>query len=196
MTMLDSHDTARLRTVVGGDRVRHTVGLAALFTMPGVPTLFAGVEVGCEGSSIDTTRVPFPWDHLSTIDGSEPDGDGKFLNDLRTLIELRRRSDALRHGSLRWVDATEHSVTYVRESATENVLVHLVRRSCEPRTFVAHEIGVIEHPGPDDSGVDDWCAVEFGEGNLVEVHLAAGSEPMTIVLPGTPGAYVVSCARR
>jgi alpha-glucosidase len=191
MTMLDSHDTARLRTVVGGDRVRHTVGLVALFTMPGVPTLFAGVEVGCEGASIDTTRVPFPWDRLAVLDEREPDGDGKFLNDLRTLIELRRRSNALRHGSLRWVDATEHSVTFVRESATENVLVHLVRRSCRPRTFAAHEIGIIEQ-----DGADDWCAVEFGEGDLVEVRLAARSEPPTLVLPGTPGAYVVSCARR
>ena len=91
MTMLDSHDTARFRTVVGGDLVRHMVGLTALLTMPGVPTLFAGVEVGCEGDSIDTTRVPFPWERLADLDEMDTDGDGRFLNDLRTLIELRRR---------------------------------------------------------------------------------------------------------
>ncbi len=191
MTMLDSHDTARFRTVVGGDRVRHLIGLAALFTMPGVPALFAGAEIGCEGDSIDTTRVPFPWDHLTEIDEMALDGDGKFLNDLRTLIEIRRRSGALQHGSLRWVDATEHSVTYVRESATENMLVHLVRRPCESRTFAADEIGIIEHPG-----ADDWCAVEFGDGTLVELHLAPGGQATSVVVPGTPGAYLVSCARR
>jgi alpha-glucosidase len=191
MTILDSHDTARFRTVVGGDRVRHLVGLAALLTMPGVPTLFAGSEVGCEGGTIDTTRVPFPWDRLAELDEKELEGDGQFLNDLRTLIEVRRRSDALQHGSMRWVDATDHSVTFVRESATENMLVHLVRRPCTSRTFTAEEVGVIEHPG-----ADDWCAGEFGAGNLVELHLASHGEPTTIVLPGTPGAYLVSCARR
>ena len=191
MTILDSHDTARFRTVVGGDRVRHLVGLTAMLTMPGVPTLFAGSEVGCEGHSIDTTRVPFPWDRLAELDEMELVGDGQFLNDLRTLIVLRRRSDALQHGSMRWVDATDHSVTFVRESATENMLVHLVRLPCTSRTFTAEEVGVIEHPD-----ADDWCAVEFGAGNLVELHLASRGEPTTIVLPGTPGAYLVSYARR
>jgi alpha-glucosidase len=191
MTMLDSHDTARLRTAVGGDRVRHLVGLVALFTMPGVPTLFAGVEVGGEGDSADTARVPFPWDRLARLDQTAPDGDGRFLADLRTLIALRGRSEALRHGSLRWVDATEHSVTYVRESSTGNVLVHLVRRPCGTRRFTADDLGVDER-----AGAGDWCAVEFGEGDLVEVHPATGGEPTSIVVPGTPGAYVVSCAPR
>jgi len=191
MTILDSHDTARFRTVVGGDHVRHLIGLAALFTMPGVPTLFAGVEVGCDGGSIDTTRVPFPWDGLGEIYEVELDGNGKFPNDLRTLIELRRRSAALQHGSMRWLDATEHSVSYVRESATETMLVHLVRRPCESRTFTADEVGIIEHPA-----ADDWRVAEFGEVDLVELRLASRGEPTTVVLPGTPGAYLVSCARR
>jgi len=188
MTMLDSHDTARFRTVVGGDRVRHLIGLAALFTMPGVPTLFAGVEVGCEGGSIDTTRVPFPWDHLADIDEMEPDSDGTFLNDLRSLIELRRRSVALQRGAMRWVDATEHSVTYVRESATENVLVHLVRRPCETRTFVATDVGIVHQTDP-----DGWCAPAFGHGGHI-LHLETSGEPTHVVLPGVPGAYVVACS--
>ena len=189
MTMLDSHDTARFRTVVGGDRVRHMIGLAALLTMPGVPTLFAGDEVGCEGDSIDTTRVPFPWDRLAEIDGMELDGDGAFLNDLRTLIELRRRSVALQRGAMRWVDATDHSVTYVRESATENVLVHLVRRPCESRTFAMTDVGLVQQTDP-----DGWCGPVFGHGDHI-LHLAAdGGEPKHVVLPGVPGAYIVACS--
>jgi alpha-glucosidase len=187
MTMLDSHDTARFRTVVGGDPVRHIVGLAALLTMPGVPTLFAGVEVGCEGGSSDTARVPFPWDRLADLDETETAGDGRFLHDLRALVELRRRSDALRLGSMRWIDATADSVTYVRESPAEHVLVHLVRRACEARAFDAASVGIVDR-----RGADDVCAVEFGQADLVVLDVGAH----TIVLPGTPGAYVVSCARR
>ncbi len=189
MTMLDSHDTARFRTVVGGDLVRHMVGLTALLTMPGVPTLFAGVEVGCEGDSIDTTRVPFPWERLADLDEMDTDGDGRFLNDLRTLVRLRRQSAALRDGSMRWVDATADSVTYVRESPTENVLVHLVRRPCESRTFLPSEVGIVEPTDP-----DGWCAPAFGQGNLIELDLAPSGELTQVVLPGVPGAYVMACS--
>jgi alpha-glucosidase len=190
MTMLDSHDTARFRTVVGGDPVRHTVGLAALLTMPGVPTLFAGIEVGCEGGSMNTTRVPFPWEQLVDLDETETAGDRRFLDDLCALIELRRRSDALRRGSMRWIDAATDSVTYVRESPTENVLVHLVRRPCESREFDTAEVGLVDRPG-----AGGGCTVEFGQRNLVELRPGVGARRSTIVLPGTPGAYVVSCAR-
>ncbi len=92
---------------------------------------------------------------------------------------------------MRWVDATEHSVTYVRESDTQNMLVHLVRRPCASRRFAPADIGLVADPR-----TDDWTAVEFGQGDLVEVHLGADTELTTIVLPGTPGAYLVSCARR
>ena len=191
MTMLDSHDTARFRTVVGGDLARHTVGLAALLTMPGVPTLFAGVEVGCEGDSADSARVPFPWDRLAELD-ENPAGDGeRFLSDLRSLVGLRRRSDALQRGSMRWVDATADSVTYVRESAAETVLVHLVRRPCEPRTIAATAVGIVGRP----EGDGGW-AVEFGTRDVVRVDLDDDGVATTVTLPGTAGAWVVSCARR
>jgi alpha-glucosidase len=191
MTMLDSHDTARLRTVVGGDVTRHLVGLAALLTMPGVPTLFAGSELGCEGDSIDTTRVPFPWDALVATDEQPSGTAAMFLDAVRTLVELRRRSDALRHGSMRWIDATADSVTYVRESATELVLVHLVRRLCDERTFTGHDVGVVDR-----SGADGHWSIEFGDPALVDPAPRRNDVDATIVLPGVPGAYVVSCPRR
>ncbi|MEM9746099.1 MAG: glycoside hydrolase family 13 protein [Actinomycetota bacterium] len=120
MTMLDSHDSPRFRTAVGGDRHRHLTGLAALLTMPGVPTLFAGSEVGVEGDSMDTCRVPFPWD--------EADWDRETFEATQQLISVRRAHPALRHGSMRWLDATDDTVTYVREHEAERVVVHLDRR--------------------------------------------------------------------
>jgi alpha-glucosidase len=116
MTMLDSHDTARFRTLVGGDRDVHAVAMAALMTFPGVPTLFAGSEIGVEGDSQDTGRVPFPWDGA---------WDHEFLDTTHRLIALRRGSDALQRGGLRWLRAGEGSITYLRESPAERVLVHL-----------------------------------------------------------------------
>ncbi len=193
MTVLDSHDTARLRTVVGGDITRHIVGLAALFTMPGVPTLFAGSEIGCEGDSMDSARVPFPWTRLASVaaGSSVTELDRLFLSDVRRLVDLRRRSSALQHGSMRWVDATADSVTFVRESPGETVFVHLVRRPCEPRRLLARDLG---HVGQ--VRAHDRFNVVFGDPTSVELLPADDSTPSTVVLPGVPGAYVVSCAGR
>lgn len=76
-------------------------------------------------------------------------------------------------------------------SGRENMLVHLVRRPCESRAYDAAEVGVVDRPG-----ADGGCTVEFGQGDLVEMHLDIEDDADTIVLPGTPRPHVVSCAGR
>jgi alpha-glucosidase len=117
MTMLDSHDTSRFRSIVGGDRALHLAALTMLFSFPGVPTLFAGSEVGVGGESMDGGRVPFPWERSRW--------DTETYETVRDLIAVRRASHALRHGGMRWISAGEHSVTFLRESDRERVLVHV-----------------------------------------------------------------------
>jgi alpha-glucosidase len=175
MTMLDSHDTARFRTVVDGNPVRHLVGLVALFTMPGVPTIFAGSEVGVEGDSMDTGRVPFPWDDL--------DEDDAFLGHVRTLVEMRRTTVTLQRGALRWIDASADSVTYVRETDREIILVHLVRARTDDVHLALDDIGV----PPELAGRDDFGATMF-----VLDHLPVDVSPVGLTLRGTPGAVVLS----
>lgn len=119
MTMLDSHDTARFRSVVGGDGDRHLVAMTMLFTFPGVPTLFAGSEVGARGDNMDAGRVPFDWTKSSW--------DRPFLDAVKALSHLRSSSVALRFGSLRWVHSSDDVVAYLREVAGERVLVALCR---------------------------------------------------------------------
>ena len=46
MVLLDSHDTARFRTVVGNDEKAHLAAATLLLTYPGVPSIFAGDELG------------------------------------------------------------------------------------------------------------------------------------------------------
>jgi alpha-glucosidase len=133
MTMLDSHDSPRFRTLVGGDRELHHVALAALYTLPGVPTLFAGSEVGVGGDSMDTARQPFPWDRDRW--------DRATVDHVRRLTTLRRAHVALRRGGLRWVGATEHSVTFLREHPEERVLVHLARHGAPSVTFDRARLG-------------------------------------------------------
>ena len=129
MTMLDSHDSARFRTAVGGDRTRHVVGMTALMTMPGVPTLFAGSEVGVEGDTMDTCRVPFPW--------NEDHWDREMFDAVRSLIRLRHDETALQTGGLRWIDATADTITFARELPQRSVVIDLRRAPGEARRLDA-----------------------------------------------------------
>ena len=105
--LLGSHDTSRFRTVCG-DADRQIAGAGLLFTLPGVPMVFAGDEVGLTGVDGDGARQPMPWDAERW--------DRDVLDAYRALGALRRVVAALRHGGLRWVHADDDVLVYLRES--------------------------------------------------------------------------------
>jgi alpha-glucosidase len=123
LTLLDSHDTARFRTIAGS-RDRALVGWGLMLTWPGVPMLFAGDEVGVEGIDSPDARKPFPWD--------ESRWDGELLDALTALVALRKQSHALRHGGLRWVHVGHDVLVFVRESQRERLLVQVARAPHDP----------------------------------------------------------------
>jgi alpha-glucosidase len=114
-TLLDSHDTARFRTVAGS-RQRHAVGIGLQMTTPGVPMLFAGDELGLEGESGEDSRRPMPWDRPESWDR-------ETLETYRRLIRLRRSSEALTRGGLRYAYVDEDAIAYLREAPGERLLV-------------------------------------------------------------------------
>ena len=59
--LLDSHDTARFRTVAGSRELQE-VGIGLQLTLPGVPMVFAGDELGLEGAWGEDARRTMPWD--------------------------------------------------------------------------------------------------------------------------------------
>jgi alpha-glucosidase len=120
-TLLDSHDTARFRTVAAS-RERQLVGIGLQMTTPGVPMLYAGDELGLEGAWGEDARRTMPWAAPETWDVP-------LLDAYRTLIALRRSSDALAHGGIRYAHVSEDAVAYLRETATERLLSLACRSS-------------------------------------------------------------------
>lgn len=120
MLLLDSHDTARLRTVLMGDRDAHVSAMALMMTYPGVPSIFAGDEIGLEGSWGEDGRRTINWEDSSGWDFD-------FRTEVKSLVELRRTRDALAHGGLRWVATEEDYIVFVRESKKESILVLISR---------------------------------------------------------------------
>ncbi len=142
---LDSHDTPRFRTVTGGGtdgwidgagegRDRHLAGLAMQMTMPGVPMVFMGDELGLTGVDGEHARTPYPWHRRD-------EWDAETLAAYRSWIGLRREHPALRHGGLRWLHVGDHSLTYLREHPDETLLVHVTRATAEPVTLPAAALG-------------------------------------------------------
>lgn len=132
MTLLDSHDTARF-TTVARSAGHHLVAAGLLLTSVGVPMIFAGDEVGVGGADTNLARAPFPWD--------ESRWDHHLFDTFRSLIALRRSSEALRRGGLRFVAATDDAVAFVRETDDEQVLVLAARAAHEPLRIGAADLG-------------------------------------------------------
>jgi alpha-glucosidase len=130
-TLLDSHDSPRFRTVTG-DKARHLVGIGLQMTTPGVPMVYAGDELGLEGSWAEDGRRTMPWDG---------DRDADFLADIRRLAALRRSSEALARGGIRYAHVSEDAIAFLRESAGERLLVLAARA---PHTPVSTPFDALE----------------------------------------------------
>ncbi len=116
MTLLDSHDTARFRHVVGEKLDRHIAGMALLMTYPGVPSIFHGDEIGLGGTFGEDARRTMPWDKPESWDH-------KFLAEVKDLIQIRKSSSAISTGGLRYVRVSENYFAFLRESLKETLLI-------------------------------------------------------------------------
>jgi alpha-glucosidase len=137
--VVDSHDTARVRTVVGSAE-RQVAALALAVTLPGVPMIFAGDELGARGRWGEDSRTPHPWH-------AEGDWDRALLAIHRELFWLRRNSVALAEGGLRWIHVADDAVVFVREAVGEQLLVAVAREAVDPITLDAGALGFtrLEH---------------------------------------------------
>jgi len=120
-SILDSHDTARFRTVAGSE-ARQLVGVGLQMTTPGVPMVFAGDELGLEGEWGEDARRTMPWDRPLP----------PLFEHYRRLIALRRSSEALARGGMRYVHVDADVIAYVRETRSERLLCLASRGPHEP----------------------------------------------------------------
>ena len=90
--MLSSHDSRRTNTDFKNDRKKITLARRLQFTLPGIPMIYYGEEIGLKGGSDPENRAGMPWDKRTTA-ASRHYGD-----EIKALAELRAVSPELRHG--------------------------------------------------------------------------------------------------
>ena len=135
---LDTHDTRRFLTMVGGDKGLLRLALALLFTYPGVPCLYYGTEIGLEGGDDPDNRRCMEWD--------ETQWDQALFADCQALIRLRRTVPALRHGGYQTLFAAGDCFAFVRCAAGESVVV-ACNRGEQPQTLRLSLAGLDLAPG-------------------------------------------------
>jgi len=151
--LVGSHDTTRVRTLVAHDPRLVEVAAGLLLTMPSIPMLTYGDEVGMEGSFGEDGRRPMPWDRRRW--------DTTILAAYTDLIGLRRGSEALRRGGLRWVYAGDDLLVYLREAAGEVALVHVARAAHEPASLDPRHL-----PGIRGGHAAHGRGIEVGRGSV------------------------------
>jgi alpha-glucosidase len=157
-TLLDSHDSPRFRTIVG-ERDRQLVGVGLQMTLPGVPMVFAGDELGLEGAWGEDARRTMPWSHPETWDDV-------LLDAYRRLIALRRSSGALARGGIRYAFVDDDVIAYLRETPEERLLCLAARDGHGPvrLPLAALEANELESLYGSDAEVDGGDAVLPADG--------------------------------
>ncbi len=141
---LSNHDGTRVMTLLGGDMARAKIAATLLLTLPGLPFVYYGEEIGMSGDKPDPRlRTPMqwstghaagfttgtPWEALQpdtqAINVATEDADpSSLLNLYRRLISLRSSNDALATGRLVPLTAgSTEVIAYLRRAGDKAVLV-------------------------------------------------------------------------
>lgn len=106
LNLLDSHDMARAKWIVGDDGATLRQAVLFLMTMPGAPCIYYGDEVGMSAAGDPYCREAFPAD--------EDAWNTELLSFYQQATGLRHRHAVLRTGQVEWIHAEERTVAFRR----------------------------------------------------------------------------------
>ena len=147
-TLLDSHDTIRLRNRVSGEG-EYWQQLTALFTLPGSPCIYYGTELLLEGGPDPDCRRCMPWARL------EAEGPSPIL---RQLIGLRRRQPALQGCEIRFLPDEGRLVRYRRGAPGQDQLEVCLNAGSQPEPVA---------PGGADLFATEWDGETLAPGGIL-----------------------------
>ncbi len=164
LNLLNSHDTPRFLSLVGGDESALRLALLCLLTMPGAPNLYYGDELGLPGGPDPGCRGAMPW--------AQAEARGDLWRYTQQAIALRKAHPALRRGTYATVLAEGDLLAYTRALDGATVLV-ILNAGQEP-ALVALPVGGLSRLA---FGASPQCAIK--------------ADNVQVVVPARSGIVVV-----
>ncbi len=143
-SFLTNHDTDRTMSVLGSDIPKAKAAATLLLTLPGIPYIYYGEEIGMTGVKPDPNiRTPMQWnsntgagfttgspwhsinnDYTSKNVAAQQADNNSLWNHYRSLISIRNNENALKRGNYRPVTSTSESVlSFMRQYEDESIIV-------------------------------------------------------------------------
>lgn len=114
--LLDSHDTMRLINRCKGNENKFYQMLSVLFTMNGTTCIYYGTELILPGGYDPDCRRCMPWDNIENGEYN------KNIENIKSLISMRKKYDILRQGELRFLDINSGRVIAYEKFKGDNVI--------------------------------------------------------------------------
>lgn len=171
LNLLDSHDTARFRSIAGGQRVPLVQATLFQMTFVGVPCIYYGDEIGMLGKKEPDSRRAFPWHR-------HDQWDTEILDWFKRCTALRHRNRVLRRGDFRTLYAQGDVYAYARHD-DDTVFVFVFNRGVAS-TDVTFEVGELVPAGATLAEVWDG-GTEYAVGAGQEVTLTVPGEDVCVL---------------
>ncbi|WP_219839182.1 alpha-glycosidase [Paenibacillus sp. R14(2021)] len=128
--LLSSHDTPRVLTRAGGNKMKLKLAAVFLMTYIGTPCIFYGDEIGMKGGDDPECRGCMIWD--------EAGQDRELYDFYKLLIALRKSHPALLSGRFRFLKADEGDTRIVYERLGEGEHFTVWMNPSAERTVLSH----------------------------------------------------------
>ena len=167
LNLIDSHDTPRLLTELGGDVARLQLAMTLLFTRPGVPCVYYGDEIGMAGGPDPDCRRCFDWDRSHWQPG--------LWAHVQALARARRTRAEWQGGATLTLAQGEDWLAYARFTSNAATLVAVNRGAAVDMALPLHRLPLPPLAWHTLQG--DACAAT---GELMHLHLPACSSAVLL----------------
>lgn len=127
VTFIGNHDIKRILREAGGNADRVRLAFSLLFTLRGIPQVYAGDEIGMDGDEDPDNRRDYPGGWGERKSAFEARGrtraQREMWDEVARLIRIRREHPALQDGSFTPVLVQGRTLAFVRQKDDDRVLV-------------------------------------------------------------------------
>lgn len=117
-----THDIPRILTILDENISHLKMFSALLMTLPGVPLIYYGDEVGLKGEGDPDNRRPFPWNDMNM----------DLYKHFKELISIRLNYDAFKKGSIQFIENDEF---LIYERKYEDETIYTVLNNADDKIF-------------------------------------------------------------